>query len=306
MRYNLNGLAICSGIGGLELGLGFFFEDLKTVCYIEREAFGCATIVQRMEDGILHQAPIWDDLTTFDGSKWCGKIDLITAGFPCQPFSYSGKRKTTEDERWLWDYIFGIIKQTGTPIIFLENVPGLLSGGLHYVLRDFASIGFNAEWEVVSSSKTGAPHIRERVFVLAYSSGIRLAEIGINRYQSQCCEQQRKIHSISKQSSESIYSQGSTETSRFDQNGSSMDFAYQWPPGQRAIHKWRRIEEMQPEALPCLHGMADGIYERVDQCHKEHREDRVRALGNAVSPLTAALAISILWKRAIKYQEKTK
>lgn len=300
----MNGLAICSGIGGLEIGVGFFFEGYKTVCYIEREAFGCSVIAKRMEDGILCPAPIWDDLTAFDGSKWCGKIDLITAGFPCQPFSYSGLRRTTSDERWLWDYIFGIIKDTGTPIVILENVPGLLSGGLHYVLRDFASIGFNAEWEVVSSEKTGAPHVLERVFILAYSDSIRLAEIGVYRDKSQCIEQHRKFLSDKQPYNKGIDHQGKIQTNRVEFNVSSLDFVFQWPPGQRAINKWKRVEEMQPDALPCLHGMVDGVSERVDQSSKEHREDRIRAVGNAVAPLSAALAISILWEKAVRYQEE--
>src|SRR5262245_17779546 len=97
------GLSLCSGVYGLELGLHLALGDAyRTVCAIERDAYAAAILVARMEEQALAPFPIWDDLTTFDGRAWRGRVDLISAGFPCQPASTAGARKGIEDERWLW------------------------------------------------------------------------------------------------------------------------------------------------------------------------------------------------------------
>jgi len=172
----MNGLAICSGVGGIELGLRLTDPEYKTVCYIEREAYPVAVTIKKMEEGLLDEAPIWDDLRTFNGKPWCGKVDIITAGFPCQPWSAAGKREGTEDERWLWPDIFKIICDIRPRTIFLENVPGLLNGGVEIILRDLAKIGYDAIWNVFSAIGVGANHLRKRIFILAYPQGIGLSE----------------------------------------------------------------------------------------------------------------------------------
>jgi DNA (cytosine-5)-methyltransferase 1 len=167
----LNGLALCAGVGGLELGLKLALgEQYRTVCYVEREAYAAATLVARMGKAALDQAPIWDDLTAFDGKPWHDRVDCISAGFPCQPFSVAGSKRGTEDERWLWPDIARIIGEVGPGLVFLENVSGILShsGGFGQVLGDVATLGFNAEWGMFSAASVGAPHRRERVFILAY------------------------------------------------------------------------------------------------------------------------------------------
>lgn len=169
----MNGLALCAGIGGLDLGLKLAIgESYRTICYVEREAYAAAALVARMEDATLDSAPIWDDLTTFDGRHWRGIVDIITAGFPCQPFSYAGRRKGVNDDRWLWPDIERIIQQVRPGYVFLENVPGLFTSGFGHVLGSLASLGFNAEWDVFSAAGVGAPHLRKRVFILAYHQSI--------------------------------------------------------------------------------------------------------------------------------------
>lgn len=170
----IHGLALCSGIGGLELGLRLALgRRYTTVCYVEREACAAALLVARMEDKTLDRAPVWDDLRTFKGGPWRGVVDCVTAGFPCQPVSLAGKRRAQADERWLWPQIVRILREVRPRYVFLENVPGLLVQGFGDVLGDLASLGFDAEWGVFSAAEAGAPHRRERVFVLAYTeSGI--------------------------------------------------------------------------------------------------------------------------------------
>ena len=168
----IRGMALCAGVAGLELGVGMALQQLgleyRCVCYVEREAYAAACLVARMEDAVLDPALIWDDLTTFDGGQWRGKVDLITAGFPCQPWSVAGSQRGTEDDRWLWPSIAAVVRDVEPRWVFLENVPGLISGGLGPVLGDLASLGFDAEWGCYRASEAGAPHRRERLFLLAW------------------------------------------------------------------------------------------------------------------------------------------
>ena len=177
----MNGLALFAGGGGLELGLSLALgTDYRTIAYVERECTSAAVLAANMERGWLDSAVVWDDVTTFTGdavSPLVDNIDIISAGFPCQPWSVAGSRKGTEDERWLWPLIFRLVREIRPRSIFLENVPGLLHGGIEHVLGDLASVGFDAEWTSVRASDVGAPHRRERVFILANS----ISERGCSR-----------------------------------------------------------------------------------------------------------------------------
>ena len=87
---DLFGLSLCAGAGGLDLGLALAEPGYRAVGYVERDAFAAAVLVARMEDQTLDQAPVWDDLAGFDGRPWRGAVDLVSAGYPCQPFSVAG------------------------------------------------------------------------------------------------------------------------------------------------------------------------------------------------------------------------
>lgn len=172
----LNCIHLCSGYGGFELGFKLAGIDARTVAHVERDTYAAATLVARMGEKALDQAPIWDDLTTFDGAAWRGKVDCITAGFPCQPFSQAGKKLGVEDDRWIWPAIKRIILDVGPSFVFLENVPQLVRGGLPFVLCDLAQLGFNAEWGLYSAAEVGAPHKRERFWLLAHSTSFNERE----------------------------------------------------------------------------------------------------------------------------------
>ncbi len=172
-------LSLCSGIGGLDLAVQTATRS-RTICYVERESFAASLLVERMEKKELDHAPMWDDLTTFEGQPWRGIVDLIVAGFPCQPVSQAGKRKGQEDERWIWDDIVRIIREVRPGFVFLENVTGILSMGLGGVLGDLAQLGFDAEWIVLRASDVGAPHQRKRWFCLGYTNNDRREGSGVH------------------------------------------------------------------------------------------------------------------------------
>lgn len=170
----INGLALCAGVSGLELGLHIALgERYRTVGYCEREAFAASVVVARMEEKALDEAPIWDDLRTFPCELYRGKVDIITAGFPCPPVSCAGKRLGTADPRWLWAEVQRILGEVRPGLCFLENVPGLVSDRTAFgdVLRGLAEVGYSAEWDCFPASAVGASHRRERVFILAYLRG---------------------------------------------------------------------------------------------------------------------------------------
>lgn len=165
----LTGLAVCAGVGAIELGLRLVFGDrYRTVGYVERDAHAASALVARMADKALDPAPVWDDVTTFDSKPWRGRVDLVSAGFPCQPFSQAGQRRGTDDERWVWPDVARILGELGPRLCLLENVPGLIVSGLGPVLGDLADLGFDAEWDLFSAAEVGAGHLRRRVFILGW------------------------------------------------------------------------------------------------------------------------------------------
>lgn len=160
------GISFCSGYGGLELGLQEAAE-VEVVAYIEREPYPQAILIKRMQEGYLTEAPIYDDLRTFNGRPYHGLVDFMFGGIPCQPHSVAGKRRGATDERNLWPDTERIIGEVGPKYVFLENVPGIVSNGfIGEVVTGLAKMGYDCAWTIVSASQIGAPHKRERWFCL--------------------------------------------------------------------------------------------------------------------------------------------
>ena len=139
--------------------------------YVERDSYAAAALVARMEDASLDRAPVFDDLATFPGASFRGKVDCVLAGVPCQPFSVAGQQRGTEDERWLWPLAWRIVRDTGAWALVLENVRGFYGAGLRPVLRDLAESGWIAEWSNLRASDVGASHKRDRLFLVAVADG---------------------------------------------------------------------------------------------------------------------------------------
>ena len=161
-------VSLCAGYGGIDLGLKRAIPGLRTIAFSEIEAFAVANLVAKMEAGQLDPAPVWTDLKTFPWHQFRGKVDILSTGYPCQPFSAAGLRKGADDQRHLWPAIADGISVLQPTLCFFENVEGHISLGLRDVIRDLGSRGYTATWGIFSASEVGAPHQRKRVFILAY------------------------------------------------------------------------------------------------------------------------------------------
>jgi len=171
-RRMLNELALFAGAGGGILGshrLGW-----RTVCAVEWDTYAASVLISRQNDGVLKGFPVWNDVQTFDGKPWRGRIDIISGGFPCQDISVAGKGAGIEGERsGMWGEMARIISEVLPSFVFVENSPMLVGRGLTRVLSDLAEMGYDAEWGVMGAHHVAAPHKRDRIWLLAQSSGSR-------------------------------------------------------------------------------------------------------------------------------------
>lgn len=174
MNDNVSHLSLCAGIGGIDLGLRRVVRNLNTVAMVEREAFAISNLVQKMEEGELDSCPVYADLLRFPWQRFRGRVDIVSGGFPCTPFSVAGSRKATEDERHLWPHIRSGVAVLQPRVCFFENVDGIVTSPsegyhsvLHHVLSDLEEMGFRTTAGQFSAEEVGAPQIRKRWFILA-------------------------------------------------------------------------------------------------------------------------------------------
>ncbi len=176
-------ISFCSGYGGIERGLGLAGVPHRVITHVEIETFAVAVLVKEMEEGGLASSPIWTDLKTFPAKHFRGKVHGITAGYPCQPFSVAGRGKGKDDPRHLWPFILDHIRAIEPASVFLENVRGHVRNGLREVLADLGEAGYQSSWGIFSAAEVGAPHRRERVFILADSNSLGLQGVGKDYHQ---------------------------------------------------------------------------------------------------------------------------
>lgn len=278
------GISLCAGVGGLDLGLHLAEPGYRAVCYVERNSFAASVLVARMADASLAAAPIWDDLKSFDGRQWRGKVHIVTAGYPCQPFTFSGQRKGAEDPRHLWPDVARIIDEVRPEWCFFENVPGHLSLGFQDVCRDLQGMGYRVAASVVSAAETGASHIRERMFILAHTnlSDGRQSDIdpdGAGGLQTtRRREHQRHPNCIATSDDRLVEPVVDHEGDGMDTRATRL-----FPPMPGDFVSWDRILE-GPSPVPTepiLHRLDDGL---------AHGVDRYGAAGNGVVPMAAARA----------------
>ena len=294
-----NIISFCTGYGGIESGIRRAGVDVRTVVNVEIEAFCCANLGAKIEEGLMDDAAIYSDLKTFPAEIFRGKVHGIIGGYPCQPFSSAGKRQGEKDPRHLWPYIRSHVRAIRPLWCFFENVRGHTTMGLWRVLSDLEEDGYRTEWGLYSAEEVGAPHQRIRCFILAKlpdtsGEGLQRDELG-----GSCDEQVKGLqgtheptskfnqvrdgqlaHTASREPRQSQARNGGQDTS-----GGSEDTRWPARPGEEQ-YEWEepRVTEAQSE----LGGAVDGL---------THRVDRLRLLGNGVVPQTAELAWKSLWRK---------
>ena len=171
--------------------------ECRTIAYVEIEAFAVQNLVDKIEAQQLDAAPVHTNIKTFPFRQFRGCVDILSGGFPCQPFSQAGKKKGVEDERHLWPFIERGIEQCRPSVVFFENVQGIIStktgngdSVLKYVLTSLEQLGYRATAGVFSAEEIGAPHQRKRVFILGATKA--MADSNNNRYGQNTTRQEKK------------------------------------------------------------------------------------------------------------------
>lgn len=187
----LNELALFAGAGGGLLGsrlLGW-----RTRCAVELDAYARSVLLARQKDGHLDRFPVWDDVCTFDGRPWRGAIDVVSGGFPCQDISAAGKGAGLAGDRsGLFFQMLRIVEQVQPRFVFAENSPNLRTRGLVTVVKELDRLGYDARWCVLGAWHVGAPHKRNRMWVLGYRSNANSTRTQVRREQGRSRRQDGK------------------------------------------------------------------------------------------------------------------
>lgn len=253
--------SLCSGYGGLDMAVeAFYGAETAWMCDIDRYA----SIVIKERWGV----PNLGDMKQVDWSN-VEPVDILTAGYPCQPFSTAGQRKGSADERHLWPHIKEIISHLQPSRVILENVRGHLTLGFKEVLQDLTEIGYDARWAIVRASDVGAPHQRARLFVIAYpNSRIGRVSSSNNKTITPNATSQRFQRSINKRD---IYAQCSDIWNREIPNPLAED-------------------KLNPKFVEYMMGLPVGWVTDLDIS----RSQQLKLLGNGVIPQQAYYAIDKL------------
>lgn len=261
----MNELALFAGAGGGILGgclLGW-----RTVCAVEIDPYAIGVLIARQNEGILPPFPIWDDVRTFDGMPWRGCVDVVSGGFPCQDISCAGKGAGINGEHsGLWSEMARIISEIRPRYVFMENSPMLIRRGLTSVLGDLAAMGYDARWGIIGAHHAGAPHKRDRIWIVANSNAIR-------ELQPQGAEQE-----LRRRTGDGGCNVSHTKKSRLERTITERDTC---TGGCSAESGQRRRETDWWKVEPAVGRVANGVAARMD---------RLKAIGNGQVPAVAALA----------------
>ena len=262
--------SLFAGIGGIDLG--FERAGLECKWQVEIDDYATRVLAKHWPNVRRH-----NDVRTWPAGD-TERVDVIAGGFPCQDISYAGNGAGLSGERsGLFYEAIRVVREVGPRFVVLENVAALLTRGLDQVLGTLASIGFDAEWHCIPAASVGAPHIRDRVFVIAYSNGRRFEKL------EECDGEQEARRETQQRDNSLRFCDDVADSSSYGRNERQSD---DWRSEQRASARqehlpngcgsvqqrdWWKVE-------PAVGRVVDGLPRRVD---------RLRGLGNAVVPQVA-------------------
>jgi len=306
-------LALFAGVGGGILGghlLGW-----RTICAVEWDAYAASVLVARQNDRCLPPFPIWDDVQTFDGRPWRGRVDVISGGFPCQDISAAGKGAGIEGERsGMWKHMARIIGEVLPQYVYVENSPMLVGRGLAVVIADLAEMGYDAEWGIVGAHHAGAPHKRDRIWIVAYANEKRLSWGGIPKV-----EREAFLHAAGGSGGDETFAAGDESKAGDNVANSASGESGKQTEWERRESFSRGSEEIgnvansdrsgrKEQWCTVSNGAEHETAERGNWWQSEpqlgrvahgvaNRVDRLRCIGNGQVPAVAALAWKILTKQ---------
>ena len=302
----------------------------------EIEPYPRSVLVERQRDGSLPQFPIWDDVCTFDGRPWRGSVDILAGGFPCQDISAAGKGAGITGARsGLWKEYARIIGEMRPRFVFAENSPLLRTRGLGVILEDLAALGYHARWCVLGAGHVGAPHKRDRMWVLAYA---KREQDNRERGFSECGRD-----TVGRESQTAFSENRETSANRFDGQSEAPAMAYATAQGLEGHDKREETAEHREDAgvftgaeslnvsdtdeqraqvppdrrhtaeqVPWGDGSPGGAFWHTDPAENAtepfvgrvahgvaNRVDRLKSIGNGQVPTCAAVAWNILSKGLI-------
>jgi DNA (cytosine-5)-methyltransferase 1 len=270
IKRGMNELALFAGAGGGILG-GYLL-GWRTVCAVERDAYAAQVLAQRQNDGTLAPFPIWSDVCSFDGRPWRGVVDVVSGGFPCQDISPAGKGAGIDGDRsGLWRHMARIVGEVRPRFVFVENSPALVGRGIARVIGDLSTMGYDARWGVVGAWHAGAPHIRERAWIVAHDT---LPDTEGKRSRAQ------RAQVAIAQWPEGIGGGGELLP---DADGERLEEQRGTEPEAKRLAKPEQCGWWEVE--PALGRVVDGMAYRVEQ---------LRALGNGQVPAVAQFAWKLL------------
>lgn len=306
--------SLFSGYGGLDMGVMSVLGG-EVAWHVEYDAAPSKILEYHWPD-----VPNYGDVTTIDWPQ-VPPVDVLTAGYPCQPFSMIGKRKGSTDDRHLWPYVLDAVRYLRPRVVVLENVRGHLTMGFDRVLGDLAEVGYDARWVCLPASAAGAPHRRERIFVAARpayaeddgqerAGGSRVGRTGPADSDSPSADagriepERRREHGWLAGAPRG----GEGADSERERNGDAVDDrgSTDWREYAAAISRWEhqlgRVAPAPtaPDGRVGQHRLSPPFVEWMMGLLKGHvtdptigltRAQQLKALGNGVVPQQAALAL---------------
>lgn len=323
----LTHISLCAGYGGIDLGLRKALGDVRTVCFVEIESFAQKNLVAKIEEGLIDAAPVFTDLKQFPWGLFNGKVDILSGGFPCQPFSAAGRRAGDEDPRHLWPYIVRGIERLGRPpIVLFENVEGIISSKLKgqdwsdpegtpvllHILRELERLGYNATAGVFSASEVGATHQRKRVFIMGCRADLGEGGRDLVSDMLRNTDYRSTAYPAPRGAEQFIWEPprvtkgnlGDTHIKGLQNDSYELPITSKERWEEQVGHDAetnipsRGVQrEAQPEVGRSSDGASDwlGITELYEAC--DNRTDELRLLGNGVVPDTAERAFRVLWHK---------